>query len=247
MKNTKKIIAILLSFVLTVSLFVFECPVKSEAVIKYDTSQGNFTIHTLDNDFKDGKYRIRYKFEYTDVPVDVYAITLSNIRLENSSGKVVGTWKDMEILKGGGSLVKNFGVDFSVLPSDTYSFRFTVAPLYAPGHAKSFTRKIEHKGGEITYSKAGYTTNTNGAKILYIKFKVKMLSGKSPKLQIYDANKNLIYTGKSKKTINGDDATWTWKWDMIASDGFLIDSGTYIFKMTCGGKSCVKKININVD
>lgn len=246
MNITKKIISLILTFTLIISLFLLERPVKSAAATTFDTTQGKFIIYSLENDFKDGKYRIRYKFEYKDVPVSVYKVTLKNIRLENSSGKKILSWKDMEILEGGGSVSKNFPVDFSTLPSDTYYFKFTVEPYYAHDKAQSFKRKIEHNAGSITYSKSCYKTDTLGNSTFYVYFTVKMIKGKTPKLEIYDSKNKLIYTNSPKKTINSDNINLYWQWNLTTgANGLPVSPGTYSFKMTCGGKSCVKKITIN--
>ena len=246
MKKTKKFILFLLSFAIIVSSLVFGRPITSKAATSFDTSQGEFVITSLENDFQDGKYRIRYKFEYKNVPVSVYRITLKNIRLENSAGKKVLSWNDIEMLEGGGEIEKNFKVDFSKLPSDTYYFKFTVEPYYAKDMAKSFKRKIEHSAGAITYSKSTYSTDTLGNKVLSVYFNVKMLNGKTPKLEVYDSNNNLVYTNNTKKTISSDNCNWYWKWDMTSSStGLPLPDGTYSFKMTCGGKSCVKKLRIS--
>lgn len=247
MKISKRIISLLLVFTFLVSFFLSDCPSKPvEAATSFDTTQGKFIINTLQNDFSDGKYRIRYNFEYKDVPASYYRITLKNIRLVNSSGKKIVSWKDIEILEGGGSVNKNFLVDFSTLPSGTYYFKFTVEPYFAHDKAQSFQRKIEHSAGSITYSKASYITTTLGDPALCVYFNVKMLNGKSPKLEIYDSNNNLVFTYTSKKTINGNNCNWGWQWNMTySSNGLPVPAGTYSFKMTCGGKSCVKKININ--
>lgn len=248
MKNSKRIISLILVFTFIVSVFLFESPVQSEAATSFDTTQGKFIINTLQNDFVDGKYRIRYNFEYKDVPMSYYRINIKNIRLENSAGKKVATWKDMEILEGGGSTNKNFLVDFSTLPSDTYYFKFTVEPYYATSKAHSFQRKIEHSAGSITYSKANYNTDTLGNKSIYVYFDIKMLSGKSPKLEVYDSNNKLVYSCTTKKTISSNSCNWYWKWDMTASStGLKVPSGTYTFKVTCGGKSCVKKISFKTN
>lgn len=246
MKNSKRIISLILIFTFIVSFLVWECPVKSEAATSYDTTRGTFVINSLQNEYVDGMYRIRYKFEYKNAPLGVDRITLKKIRLEDSSGNQVKAWKDMEILEGGGSTSKYFAVDFSKLKSDTYYFKYTVEPYYAPEKAKSFQRKIEHSAGSITYTKSNYQTDTQGNMKLCVYFNVKMLNGKTPKLEIYDSNNKLVSTLNSKQAINSNNCNWYWKWGMTySSTGLPISPGTYSFKMTCGGKSCVKKLNIN--
>lgn len=248
MKKSKRIVSLILSFTFVAVLFLCKRPIKATAATSFNTTQGKFIIHSLENDFKDGKYRIRYKFEYVDVPVSVYRITLKNIRLENSAGKKVKSWKNIEMLEGGGSINQNFAVDFSVLPSDTYYFKYTVEPYYAHNMARSFQRKIVHSAGSVTYKSSKYCTDTLGNKQLSLTFNVKMLKGKTPKLEIYDSKNKLVYTSSNKKAINSDNCNWSWEWSMKnSSTGLKVPSGTYSFKMTCGGKSCVKKLTIKTN
>lgn len=246
MKKTRKIISLILIFALAVTSFLWKCPIESEAATTFDTTRGKFIITPLENKFEDGKYRIRYNFEYKNAPLGVDRITLKKIRLEDSAGNKVMGWKDMEILEGGGSVNKYFAVDFSNLESDTYYFKYTVEPYYAPEKAKTFMRKIEHSAGSITYTKSFYQTDTLGNTKLCVYFNVKMLNGKTPKLEIYDSNSKLVSTLNSNKAISSNNCNWYWKWGMTySSNGLSVSPGTYTFKMTCGGKSCVKKININ--
>ncbi len=245
MKISKRLLSMLLAFTLIVPLFVFMTPAKAHAAFTLDTGYGKITATCLDNDYLNGKYRIRYKFSYTDLPYDWYFVNIKNIKLVNSSGKTIYTWSDIKILEGGGTVEKNFSCDFSTLPSDTYYFKYTLSCSNESGKTVSRQREISHVAGSVSYKTGKYITNTDGTKSLYVEFSLKMLKDKTPKLEIYDSNNKLVYTYTSKKALSSNSSSMSWTWNMLnKNNGLPISDGTYKFKVTCGGKSAIKSINI---
>ena len=239
MKRLKKLLAVIAAVCLAFSSLLFAPSISAEAANTLDIYSGTFTINSLENDFKDGYYRINYKFSCNASNNNVY---LKNIRLENSSGKTVATWKDVKF-EGTGSWDKHFRIDFSSYPSGTYYFRYKVTTLYGSTE-KSYYRTITHESGSVSYSSSKYVTDTNGNKKLQVTFNTKGLSGYSPKLEIYDSKGKLVKKYTTKKTLGSNNYNFYFTWDLTNSNGLPVSAGSYTFKFSANGKSGCKSLNI---
>lgn len=245
MKNVKRIISLVLTICIVASALIFMEPVETEAATTIEMGAGTVTVTALENDYKDG-YRINYKFTLKSNWSSNSGLKITNIRLENSSGKKMCSWKDMTILKESGTATQHFRCDFSTYPTDTYVFKFTISDDYTY-KKQSFSRKISHTAGSVSYSSSKYITDTYGKRKLQVVFACKMVNGNCPKLEVYDSKNKLVYSYNTKTAIKGTNITYTCTWDMTNSKtGMPVPSGTYTFKFTCRGLTATKKLNITV-
>lgn len=238
-----RFLSMLLTLSLVFGIFAAYTPIKAEA---YDTMYGKITVTKLDNDFADGKYRFNYKFYYEDKYEKNEGIKLTNIKLSNSSGKKVLSWKDLVLLKNGGSHTQHFTLSFASLPSDTYKFSFNILPNSSYGYQdeKTFYTTVKHSAGVISYTSSKYFYDTNGNKKVQINFNAKQLKGYAPKYEVYDSNGKLVCTVTGPK-YDSNDKNCYMTWGMKDNNGLKVPSGTYTFKITANGKSCTKKLNLN--
>lgn len=242
--KSRKFSAFLLTFCLTVIIVILARP---ESVRAWDTAVGELTVWHLDNDFKDGKFRFNIKVKY-----DKYAyvddrnagIQVTDIRLLNSAGQKVTSWADKRILTASGTQVLHYAVDFSDLPSDTYKFCYTLAPDYSL-YSKNYSISVKHSAGSITYNSAKYEYTTDGEKKAVVKFNMKQMKGKTVKVQIYDSKGKLVRTFPKPAKPSGNDIVYTVTWGMCDDKGAQVKKGSYTVKITCNGKSCSRKLNIN--
>lgn len=239
----KRILSILLTVAIILGLSVTYNPISAEAA--WDTEYGKLSIWHLDNDFVDGKFRFNVKFQYEQYSYYShleYGLNLQNIKLLNSAGKTMATWKDCSILKNGGTLTKHFSIDFSEYPSDTYKFSYTVNPQIT-SDKKTYSISVKHTGGKITYNSSKYIYDTDGNKKVKVYFKTKNLKGYATKIQIFDSN-NKVVRSFSGSEIAGNDSNYYVSWGMTDSKGNKVSKGTYTFKITANGKTCTKKLNL---
>jgi hypothetical protein len=245
MNIIKRISALFMALCLMAGMIVSISPERVKAAVK--AFDGTIYVYNLDNDYKDGKYRIWQKIVYdlTSQFPSGQGVKLYNQYLTNSSGKTVASWKSWEILKGGGTKKIHYDVDFSKLPSDTYTLHYTVEAGNG-GNYKSYTRKISHSAGQISYSSSKYEYDTNGTKSLKVTFGIKSLKGYIPKLEIFDSNGNKVCSKNYNIKVKYDETNYSFWWDFSSTSGKPLKDGTYTFKVTCNGKSCSKKLNISI-
>ena len=242
MLRLKKIVSMLLLLCLTAGCFALTEPEKAEAA--FDAGDGTVYVYDLDNDYKDGKYRIREKIVYKldDRAYYKYGLTVTNQYLANSAGKKVMSWNKWQILEGGGTKEANYCVDFSTLPSDTYTLYFTIT---AEKNDKTVTykRSIKHSAGKISYSSGVYTTDTNGTRVLKVIFNIRMLKGYVPKLEVFNSKGKVVHTYSGSK-VAYDNTNYSYVWDFLTSSGDMVPDGDYTFKVSCNGKYCTKKLSL---
>ena len=239
MERVKKIVSALLILCMTAGCFAFTETEKAEAGIS--TIDGTIYVYHLDNTYSNGKYRIREKIVHnrTDTNYDI-PITIYNQYLTNSAGKKVLTWKNWDILKRGGTKEIYYAVDFSSLPSGTYTLHFS---LSFGNTTASYSRKITHSAGKIKYSSSKYVYDTNGYKSLSITFNLVSLKGYSPKFEIFDSKGNRVFS-KTYAKLGHNNSNFTITWGFSTNSGNIAKSGTYTFKLTCNGKACSKNLTI---
>ncbi len=247
MKRTKKLIAMLLTL-----CACFGCIASVESVpaaaASYAAGDGTYEVKNMENKYANGKYEIWQKINYKRDPsawVD-YGLTIKNQYLSNSAGKKVATWKDFYILKGGGTKEFKYAVNFSNLPTDTYTLHFPVCPEKSGGKNISFTRKIKHNAGKITYNSCKYYYDTNGTYLFKVTFSILQMKGYTPKIEIFDANGKKVWTDPVCARIKYDSTNYYTEWDFYKSDGNKAKSGYYTFKFTVNGKSGSKKLYVEV-
>ncbi len=247
MKRTKRLIALLLTVCACLGCIASEKTVTAAAA-SYAAGDGTYTVYNLDNKYANGKYEIWQKIVYTrdDSAWVDYGLTIKNQYLSNSAGKKVASWKDWYILKGGGTKEIKYSVDFSKLPTDTYTLHFTVCPEKNGGKNISFTRKIKHTAGKITYKSGKYYYDTNGTYLLKVTFNIRQLKGYTPKIEIFDAKGKKVWTDPHCAKISYDNSNYYTEWDFYKSDGNKAESGYYTFKFTVNGKSGSKKLYVEV-
>jgi len=223
-------------------------PVKALTVqaAVHETGMGDIYVYNVDNDYKDGKYRFNQKIVFKPYYENLYYVCITKQYLTNSAGKKVATWKDWNILNGGGEKIIHYAVDFSKLPSDTYTLHYTVGFQEWNGACKSYVRSVTHSSGKITYKESKYTWDTNGYKNLKITFNCVGLKGKTPKLEVYNSKGTRIYSRTAANKVGYDNTNYYFTWNMCNSSGDRVANGTYTFKFLCNGKSCSKKLNIKV-
>ncbi|MBO4415264.1 MAG: hypothetical protein J5824_04690 [Lachnospiraceae bacterium] len=240
MELLKRIISVLLVLCMTAGCFAFTETEKAEAG-GLSTIDGTIYVYHLDNTFSNGKYQIREQIVHnrTDTNYDIY-VYISDQYLANSAGKKVLTWKNWKILPRGGSKTINYGVDFSSLPSGTYTlhFGFSFGNSYA-----DCSRKITHSAGKISYLSSKYIYDTNGNKSLNVKFNLVSLKGYAPKFEVFNNKGKRIYSRTCNKVAYSS-SNYNFTWDFSTDSGYTAGSGTYTFKVTCNGKSCSKNLTI---
>ena len=250
MKRTnhlKKLLALLLAICTTLGC-IASVESTPAAAASYSTGDGKYSVYNMDNKYANGKYEIWQKIVYTRDPYEWvdYGLTIKNQYLSNSSGKKVATWKDWYILKGGGTKEFRYAVDFSNLPTDTYTLHFTVCPEKGGGKNMTFTRKIQHSAGKITYKSCTYLYDTNGTYMFKVVFNIRQMKGYTPKIEIFDANGKKVWTDPCCAKIKYDNSNYYTEWDFYKNDGNKAKSGYYTFKYTVNGKSCSKKLYVEV-
>ncbi len=251
MSKIKKILSGMMTFCLVLGIIGFLRPVKAEAASSWQGSCGKVTVTNLDGDFKDGKYRFNVKITYDKQAYkedNSYDISITNIRLVNSKGKVVATWKDKEdLLEKGGTVTRRFSIDFSNYASDTYTFKYTVNSLDwgSVTASKSYYTSVSHSAGSIKYSSSKYVYDTDGTKKLQAIFNIKMLNGYTPKVQVYNADGKLIKTFSKCGKVNADNCNYKITWKMYDNNDNRIKKGSYTIKITVNGKSCCKKFTLD--
>ena len=223
---------------LALSLIVVSKPDTAEAAI--DAYDGTIYVYHLDNDYKNGKYRFneKIKYDYWGSNSIYPGVTIYDQYVTNSAGKKVASWGRWTICQGGGTKTFSYAVDFSKLPSDTYTLHFTVG-ADRNGYAVKYTRKVTHSAGKISYSSAKYEYDTNGNSILCVKFRFVSLKNYTPKLEVFDSSGNRVIALTNKGKIIYDDSIYSFR--IYVSS---LNKGTYTFKATCNGKSCSKKLTL---
>ena len=244
MKHFKKIVSVLLLLCMVAGSVAFAEPEKAKA---WNTGDGTVSVYNLDNDYKDGLYRIWEKIvynKYSDEKNNGHDLTIYNQYLSNSAGKKVATWKDWsKLLTQGGSKSIYYGVYFSKLPSDVYTLHITVYSNYH-GNYVNYTRKIAHSAGKISFVSGKYQTDTTGDRYLRLVFSIKQMKGYVPKLEIFDSKGNKIFSRSNYSKVAYDDSTYWFNWDFSSNSGAPVYAGDYTFKVTCNGKSCSKKLTL---
>lgn len=241
----RRFAAVMLTLCMAFGFVAATVPEKVEAA--WDTAVGYVTVTHLENDFKDGKFRFNIKIKYEKYAYkdDKNAgIQITNVRLLNSAGKKVGTWKTKRVLTTSGETVQHYAVDFSEYPSDTYTFCYTLAPDYSM-FSKNYSISVKHSSGNITFNSAKYEYTTNGEKKAVVKFNMKQLKGYATKVQIFDSDGNLVRTFPSASKPSGNDIVYTATWGMTDDKGMTVKKGVYTMKITCNGKSCSRKLKID--
>ena len=110
MKKLIKALSLILCFCIFVGLLVIlPSPVEAEAAT--DIPYGQLIVKNLENQYVDGKYRIRFNVTIKTDWTTVYPVTVSNIYLQNSAGKKVLTFNDFETCKESFSREIYFPVD----------------------------------------------------------------------------------------------------------------------------------------
>ena len=242
MKLLKRIISALLVLCMAAGCFAFTETEKAEAG-GFSTSDGKVYVYNLDNGYSNGKYQIKEKIVYdrSDTRYDS-PLTVFNQILVNSAGKKIMSWKDWNILPRGGSKEVSYGVDFSTLPSGTYTLYFSLAGS-RDMLSNTYSRKVSHSAGKISYSSSKYIYDTNGNKSLKVIFNIVSLKGYAPKFEVFNSNGTRIYS-KTYAKVAYSNTNYSFTWNMYTSSGNMAKSGTYTFKVTCNGKSCSKNVTI---
>lgn len=241
----RRFMAILLTLCMTFGIVGAVAPERTEAA--WDTAIGNLSVWHLDNDFKDGKFRFNIKLKY-----DKYTykddtncgVWITDVKLVNSAGKQVASWKRKQVLTTSGETTQHYSVDFSTLPGGTYKFCYTLAPDYCTSTRKG-SISVNHSAGSITFNSAKYEVSTTGEKKLVVKFNMKQMKGCTPKVQVSDADGNVIRTFPKVSKVSGDDIVYTATWGMTNDSGVTVSKGSYTLTVSCNGKSCSKKLNID--
>ena len=244
MKHLKKIVSVILLLCLVAGSVAAAEPEKAKA--GFSTWDGQVDVYNLDNDYKDGKYRIWEKVVYTK---DAYSknngigLTVSNQYVSSSSGKKVATWKSCEILRNGGTQKLCYGVAFSKLPSDTYTLHFSVTSNY--NHKSvNYTRKVVHSAGKVSYKSSKYEYDTNGEKYLKVYFSIQQLKGYTPTFEVYNSQGKRIYSKTNNAAVKYADCSYWFTWNFKNSSGNTVPAGTYTFKVSVNGKSGSKNLTV---
>ncbi len=243
MENLKKAISVLLLLCLVAGCVAAAEPEKAQAM---DAGDGKVSVYDLDNEFVNGKFRFCEKIVYQKnykTSYDYYGLTLKNEYVSNSAGKKVATWKSTKILEGGGTKKETYTVDFTKLPSDTYTLHFTIRADYNVKEA-SYSRKVSHKAGAIKYNSSKIVTNTDGSKVLKVTFQVIQLKGYIPKMEIYNSAGKKVCTFSNNSTISTNDNLYYFSWRIKNDAGEIVGYDTFTFKVTCNGKSCNQKLTL---
>ena len=245
MKNTIRAGKKLFCLILALTLFITVFSKPEQVAATWDTGRGRVSVWHLDSDYVNGTFGFNIKIKYDKYDNSVnYGIYIKNIKLVNSAGKTVTTWKSKTVLSKGGTTKERFYLDFSKYPSGTYKFCYTLEPVYGYT-SQSYSISVTHSAGKVTYSSGKYIYDTNGNKKIKVVFNLRQLKGYTPKLQIYDSNGNLIKTLTGSDKVTYDNSNYSFTWIMENSNGSPIRAGKYTFKLTCNGKSCCKKLTLD--
>ena len=243
MNHLKKIVSVLLLLCLIAGCVASAEPEKAQAM---DAGDGTVKVYDLDNEFSNGKFRFCEKIVYQKnykSDFDYYGLTLKNEYVVNSAGKKVATWKSSEILKGGGTKKETYTVDFTRLPSGTYTLYFTIRANYN-GYEGRFSRKVNHSAGTIKYNSCKIVTNTDGSKTLKVTYQVIQLKGYIPKMEIYNSAGKKVCTLTNCAAISTNDNLYNFYWKIKDDGGNIVGYDTFTFKVTCNGKSCNQKLTL---
>ena len=244
MERIKRYISVFMTLCLIIGCVAFSAPEKAQASL--DTTDGRVDVYNLENDYKDGKYRIWEQVVYTKQSYakgNGYGLKVSDQYVSNSAGKKVATWNDWTILTEGGKKNFYYAVAFSKLPSDTYTLHFTITSNYNSKAAR-YTRKITHSAGKVAYKSSKYEYNTNGEVYLKIVFSIEQMKGYAPTFEIFNSKGKKIYSRTNNSKVNYTDCAYSFKWYFKDNNGDPVPVGTYTFKVTCNGKTCSKNLTI---
>lgn len=201
--------------------------------------------------FKDGKFWYSFYLYANDVFYDVEY----TVKLYNSNKKEVVSWSTYEV-SAGTKETRNYGYDFSKLPTDTYTYKvMATSPgywwLYGLGSKYVYwTFTVDHVNDNIaptiSFKSAEPVTMNDGAPGLKFTFSQQNGKGKNLTFEIYDSNSKKIYS-KTSGTLNYVSGTNWMTWNYYPSDGGLkAKSGTYTVKYwITGGNPKESTFSIN--
>ena len=188
---------------------------------------------------KDGKFYMSYTITTGRPPDTSEAVTKIKASLVNSSGKTIFTWSEKTFGEYE-TIKRNYGADYSKLPSGTYTMYVTCTVsgrgygAYATwtDYAFKWSSKINHTQTALIYLKSvDNVANDDGSYSNKIIFSHSGAKGKKISLEIYNADGKVVYKASGSNPVNYDSGTYSFKWSGYPSGGGLkCPSGDYTIK-----------------
>lgn len=230
-------------FILT--LFVMAAMIPQMALSAYAAESSDYVnITKHDNFTKNGKVYMSFTIENMQKGAYVGELFLGeqllvNASLINSSGKQVKYW-DTLALPVEEKKTWDFGIDFSELPSGTYTFRLKIKAILAETSWK-WDYSIKHTAPAASVSYQSYETyySDSGKYMHKINIQCKNMKGKKLYCKIYDEYGNLMLDwGTDTATRKSNNEVGFFAWSGY-SEGVKQPSGNYTFVIS---NSANKKI-----
>ena len=206
MKKTTKTIAFLLALVMTLATML-QITLPAAAATPSASDYVKVTKH--DNYNKDGKYWMKFTIDNLSPKDELLDGLIGGLLIQtslfNSSGKQVNYWKDQS-LAAGASNWWEFGINFSQLPSGTYTFVLKIG-VFTPDveflywdwkYSITYTApegSFSYNSYQAWYDDSGYYRHG-------IKMQTKNMKGHKLSYKIYNEYGDIVctFTGKEIKT-----------------------------------------------
>lgn len=189
---------------------------------------------------KNGKFYMVITVENLQKAVDIGGLVLGeqlaiNASVVNSSGNRIQYWDTLS-LTAGKKKTYNFGIDFSELPSGTYTLKLHIKAILAD-ESWVWTFNINHKAPKSSMNFKSYETYYDDKGNYMHKFRIQCsnMKEKAPTLKLYNDYGDLVITIPGQKRKSNNEIAW-FAWSGYA-DGVRYASGRYTVVVTCDGKT----------
>lgn len=220
---------------LVLSVFIFTST-AAQAPIK--ASECGLKVYENKSYTKDGKFYMSYEITTGRPPKAEKSVTLMKASLVNSSGKTIFTWDEKEFPEYK-TFTRNYGADYSKLPSGTYTMYLTctIRAWSDGGYIQTdypfrFSSKINHTQTPIIKLKSVQSVaNDDGTYGTKITFSHTAAKGKKISFEIYNTDRKLVFKTSSSKPMTSDSGTYNFIWSGYPTGGGLkLPSDDYIIK-----------------
>lgn len=246
-KSFKIIIVLLLSVIISTS--------AATPVLAIKASECGLKLYQNKSYNKGGKYYMSYTFTTGRPPNTAEAQTKIKASVVNSSGKTIFTWAE-ETFEEYKTIDRNYGADYSKLPSGTYTMHITGTVSgrdYGINSWRDYvfkwSIKINHtQPATINFKSVENVANDDGSYSNKIIFSHSGAKGKKVSMEIYNAAGKVVYKTSASNPISYDSGTYSFKWSGYPSGGGLkSDSGDYTIKYwLSGGNPKQSKVYLDI-
>jgi flagellar hook assembly protein FlgD len=181
--------------------------------------------------------------------------TYASVKVLNSSGKSVLTWKESKI-SSGSTVTKNYGYDWdNNLPRGTYTFQLVLRvegwsdTMYYNGSTSSYGTKYNYSFNynyTITHTQPAVVSlksvenimRDDGSYANKFVFSHSGAKGQVLNMEIYDQWGTKVYSARGSSPISYTSGTYSFQWGGYPSGGGVqCDSGEYTVKYWLDGKN----------